>query len=168
MVIGLLAWLAWEVDTDITIASQLNGQAGIEDEHWYAVQLLAVLAPWLVDDHAASAMLEESVARTPRYRVDGDRWLAVHRSALATFAIVETDPDAHGQLGRQAHPGDLVVLRSQEDPRVRVVLDVIPGNDGGKVVLFDPNDEEGLRSFLSSRMATLSWDVQIRVGAAAV
>jgi hypothetical protein len=102
MVVGLLAWLAWDVETDITVASQRGGLEGLEDQQWYAVQLLASLSPWLVDDDAAWNILEESVARTPRFRIDGERWIAVHRAALETFALVALTPDEHRQTARRA------------------------------------------------------------------
>ncbi|HYH96729.1 hypothetical protein [Hyalangium sp.] len=159
MVVGLLAWLAWDVETDIAVASQRGGLEGLEDQQWYAVQLLAALGPWLVDDSTAQNVLEESVARTPRFRVDGERWLSVHRAALETFAIVTAAPDGLGQVGRRVRPGDLVVLHSREMPRVRVVLDVRPGSDGGKVVMLAPDATDGERSFLASRVATLAWDL---------
>lgn len=52
-----------------------------------------------------------------------------------------------------------MVLHSREAPRVRVVLDVILGSEGGKVVVFDPDAKNGVRYFLSSRVATLAWEV---------
>jgi hypothetical protein len=52
-VVGLLAWLAWDVETNISVASQRGGLQGLEDKQWYAIQLLAALAPWLVDDDTA-------------------------------------------------------------------------------------------------------------------
>lgn len=163
MVVGLLVWLGWDVETDITVATQRGGLAGLEDAQWYALQLLAALAPFLVDDPAALAILDESVARTPRFRVDGERWIAVHRAALAAFAGVAAHPDPHGQRGRRTRPGDLVILAHRETPRVRVVLEVVPGSEGDKVVVFDPDDEEGERLFLSSHATTLAWDIGMNV-----
>ena len=157
MVVGLLAWLAWDVETDIAVASQRGGLQGLEDEQWYAVQLLAALAPWLADDETAATILDESVARTPRFRVDGERWLAIHRSSLETFAAVAAAPDTHGQAGRRVKPGDLVVLHNRESPRVRVVLDVRASGDSAKVVMLDPAATDGERAFLASRVATLAW-----------
>ncbi len=157
MVIGLLAWLAWDVETDIVEASQRDGRQGLENEQWYALQLLAALSSWLVEDAAASTVLEESVARTPRFRVDGERWVAVHRSALEVFAAVAADPDAHGKTGRRVRPGDLVVFNGRELPRVRVVLDVRQGSDGAKVMVFAPGATESERFFLASHVATLAW-----------
>jgi hypothetical protein len=100
---------------------------------------------------------EESVSRTPRYRVDADRWLRTHCALADGFAQVAADPDHHGQMGRHPRPGDLVVLNSRESPRVRVVLGVRSGSDGGKVILFDAGGTDGERAFLASRVATLSW-----------
>jgi hypothetical protein len=166
MVIGLLAWLAWDVETDIVEASKRDGLEGLEDEMWYAVQLLAALGTWLVEDETASSLLEESVARTPRFGVDGERWLAVHRSALEVFAAVTAEPDTSGQTGRRVRPGDLVVLHSRESPRVRIVLDVRQGSDGGKVIMFDPEGTDGERAFLASRVTTLAWVTALSTTAA--
>jgi hypothetical protein len=127
---------------------------------------LATLSPWLVDDTEAWTILEESVASTPRFRVDGERWLAVHRAALETFAIVTAVPDGLGQVGRCVCPGDLVVLHGREAPRVRVVLDARP-DGGGKVVVFEPDPTNRERSFLASRVATLAWDLGPTIAAAA-
>jgi hypothetical protein len=159
MVVGLLAWLAWDVETDITVASQRGGLEGLEDHRWYALQLLATLGPWLVDDVEAVTVLEESVARTPRFGVDGDRWLQVHVAALEAFALVSAAPDGAGKTGRKVEPGDLVILQASEDPRVRLVLEVRQGRDGGKVVICEPDAEDGERAFIASRVATLEWQV---------
>ena len=167
MVVGLIAWLAWDVETDISVASQRGGLEGLEDQQWYAVQLLAALSSWLVDDDAAWTILEESIARTPRFRVDGARWSAVHRATLETFALVALTPDEHRQTARRVMPGDLVVLSARESPRVRVVLDVRQGSDGGKVVMLAPDATDGERSFLASRVVTLAWDVGASITAAA-
>ncbi len=157
MVVGLLAWLAWDVETDIDVASLRGGLQGLDDEQWHAVQLFAAIGPWLVDDETARSILEESVARTPRYRVDGQRWLSVHLDALETFAVASSSPDDFGKVGRAVRPGDLVVLHAREAPRVRVVLDVRQGGDGAKVVILEPTSPDGERSFLASRVATLPW-----------
>jgi hypothetical protein len=167
MVVGLLAWLAWDVETDISIALQRGGLEGPEDEQWYAVQLLAALGPWLVDDPPAQIILEESVARTPRLRIDGERWVRRHLDALESFAIVSASPDDVGKLGRTVNLGDLVILRANEVPRVRVVLDVVDGSDGGRILIFDPDAKDGTRAFLASRVPTLPWNVIVGVAAVA-
>jgi len=159
MVVGLLAWLAWDIETDIGVASQRNGLVGLENEQWHSVQFLAALGPWLVDDESASTILEESVARTPRFRVDGQRWITVHRAALKTFALVALAPDEHGKSGRHVKPGDLVVLHAREEPRVCVVLDVGTGSNGVVIDILDHRKGGFVRSFLSSGVTTLAWDV---------
>ncbi len=167
MVIGLLAWLAWDVETDIVAVSQRDGLQELESHPWYAIQLLAVLGPWLVEDAAAWQILDESVARTPRFRVDGERWLAIHRRALETFAAVTAEPDEHGQPGRLVQPGDLVVLHHRESPRVRVVLHVRQGSEGDVVVVLAPDSDNNERSFQASRVAPLPWVAQAGVEAVA-
>lgn len=157
LVIGLIAWLAWEVETDISVASKGSGSSGLEDEQWYAVQLLAVLGPWLVDDSVAQAILEESVAHTPRFRVDGERWLRCHLDALDAFAVISASPDESVELERAARPGDLVLLGANEEPRLRVVLEFLGGADGGRVSFFDPEATNGTRTFLVSRVKTFPW-----------
>lgn len=159
MVVGLLVWLAWDVGTDIRVASLRSGREGREDEQWYAVQLTAALSPWLAEDEAARTILSESVMRTPRFRVDGEQWVAAHRTALDKFASVLRMPDAHRQTGRRVNPGDLVILGTREIPRVRVVLDVRPGSSGMKVVLLAPEAQDGERAFLASRVVTIEWNV---------
>jgi len=157
IVIGLLAWLAWDVEIDAEEASKRAGLQGVEDESWYSVQIFAALCPWLADDQVASTALEESVTRTPRAGVDPDRWLRTHRALAYAFAKASDNPEHHGKKGRCACPGDLVVLHSGESPRVRIVLDVRSSNNGSKVVLYDPAGTAGERAFLSSHVATLPW-----------
>ena len=142
---------------DAEEASKRAGLQGVEDDTWYAIQLLATLGPALIGDDDALSTLEESVTRTPRYRVDADRWLRIHSALLETFAQVAADPDNHGQMRRIPRPGDLVVLGNRESPRVRLVLDVRAGGDGGKVIFFDPDGTQGERAFIVSRVATTPW-----------
>lgn len=156
-VVGLLAWLAWDLEVDVEEASQREGTQGVEDESWFPVQLLAALGPWLSEDDSAAALIEDSVMRTPRLGVDGRRWLQVHRALMEGYALVAADSDQHGQAGRHPLPGDLVVLSSRESPRVRVVLNVQPWRDSSKVVLFDPSDPSKERSFVASYVASLPW-----------
>jgi len=157
MVVGLLAWLAWDVETDITVAWQRPSLEALKDQRWYAVQLLAMLGPWLVDDAEARGILEDSVTRTPRYRVDGERWLRAHLAALETFAIASSSPGDVGRLGRAVRPGDLVVLPISMSPRVRVILEVRSGSEGAKVIVFDPDAKNYERAFLASRVSVLAW-----------
>lgn len=157
--IALLAWLAWELEIDVEFASRRNGQQGIEDESWYSVQLFAALAPYIVGDTRAIQEVADSVRRTPRFHIDGDEWLRVQGELLSIVARMFSDPDAHGRAGRRPHPGDLAVLGEAFQPRIRVVLEVVPAGRDNKVVLFDAEDENGLQTFLASRVATLPWAV---------
>jgi len=80
---------------------------------------------------------------------------------------VTLSPDEHGKLGRPVKPGDLVVLHAREAPRVRVVLEVGAGSDGGKVVVFDPDAKDGVRAFMASRVPTFAWEVSVGADAVA-
>jgi hypothetical protein len=158
MVVGLLGWLAWEMEIDIGFASERAGQRGVEEESWYGAQLFASLAPWLTPDARATAILNESVSRTPRYKIDGNRWLVVHVSFAAGFDRITTDPGGVAKAGRAPRPGDLVVLSERFDPRVRVVLEVAASGGDTKVTFYDHDEESGQRTFLASRVATLPWE----------
>jgi len=158
MVTGLLAWLAWEVGIDAEESLQRMGPQGLEDERWDSIQLLAMLGPWLTGDSTAITTLEESVSRTPRRRVDADRWLRSHSALLEGFALIASAPDHQEHLGRLPRPGDLVLLSNQESPRVRVILNVLADRNDWKVVIFDPNSKNSKRrTFLASRVVTLPW-----------
>lgn len=159
MVFSLLAWLSWDVGTDIRIAALRGGLEGLNDEQWYAVQLLAALCPWLTEDESAWDLLDESVARTPRFHVDGKQWVSVHRRALERLALVLRMPTGYRQTGQRVKPGDLVILGSREVPRVRVALDVRPGSDTAKVALLAPEAPAGERWFLASRVVAVDWNV---------
>lgn len=157
IVIGLLAWLAWDVETDIPVVSRRIGLDESDEDQWYAVQLFAALGPWLVEDPAALAILQESVMRTPRLRVDGDRWLRRHLDALVALESIRDSGGESGELGRIVEPGDLVVLREGEMPRVRVVLAVEGRGSDGKISIYDPGHTDGIRRFMASRVTTIPW-----------
>lgn len=167
MVVGLLAWLAWDVETNIPAAARGDGLQSPEKEQWLAIQLLAALGIWLVDDSFAESILEESVAHTPHFRMDEECWLRCHLDALEAFAMVSASPEGAGKLGRAVKSGDLVLLHANEAPRVRIVLDVVGGGDGEKISVFDPGRKDGFRTFLVSRMPTLPWSVSISATAVA-
>jgi hypothetical protein len=157
MVVGLLAWFAWEIELDVEDAAKRGGQQGIEDESWYAAQLYASLAPWLGTDADAATTFEGSVARTPRYGVDGDLWLRVHSRLAERCAAIALDPLLQTTVVRKPQAGDLVVLGERFDPRVRVVLSVVPSGADAKVTFYDPDDENGERAFLASRVLIVAW-----------
>jgi hypothetical protein len=156
-VTGLLAWLGWDVDIDIEGSSSSTAQRDIDEGHWCAPQLLACLAEWIVHDEVAAKILADSVSRTPRYGIDGERWLRIHRGLLEQFALITADPDHHGRKGALPNPGDLVVLNESFYPRVRVILTSQTRTTGVMVGLFDPDVESELRKFVSSHVASLPW-----------
>jgi hypothetical protein len=157
MVLGLLGWLAWDVGLDVEVSSERGGRRGVEDETWSAAQSYALLAPWLAGDSDALSVFEESIARTPKHGVDGDRWFLVHLGLAERLAEVLADPTRAATRGRMPRPGDVVVLPERFAPRVRVVLDVEVIVGDAKVVLFDADDESARREFLASRLSSLPW-----------
>jgi len=71
---------------------------------------------------SAAAPLWHSVWRLAAPSGEGRRiW-----RALAMIAAVEASPSSSKSSGRAARAGDLVVLDPALDPRVRVVLEVVP------------------------------------------
>ncbi|MBK7859639.1 MAG: hypothetical protein IPJ65_13680 [Archangiaceae bacterium] len=149
MVMGLLAWLAWDV--------QVDAEAAANDLDWFPVQLLAALGLWLVGDDSAADVMADGVARTPRFGVDGSRWVRVHRSLLDAFAEVASAPDKHGVRGRRPEAGDLVVLPVGQTPRVRVILEVHQTPRGTKVEVWDPSSDKGTKQFMGPLIASLAW-----------
>lgn len=157
MVVGLLSWLAWDLEIDVEVASQRDGHRGADEELWRSAQQFALLAPWLASDAEAITILEETVPRTPKYKVDGDRWFLVHLTLAERVARLVRDPTGGEPLGRRVRPGDLVVLSERFDPRVRVVLDVVATSGDAKVVFYDADEDDAQRAFLASRVVATSW-----------
>lgn len=157
MVTGLLAWMAWDAGVDIEDVLKITRSEEVGDEVLYFIQLLAALGPWLTDDVTAETTLKESVSRTPRLRVDEDKWLCDLKSRLRCVAQVAADPDRHGQTGRLPRFGDLVVLSNRESQRVRVVLKVMVGSRGREVIIYDPRKQNGKGAYLVSHVATMPW-----------
>jgi hypothetical protein len=156
--IGLLGWLAWDVGIDVEVLSERGGRRGVEEEGWYGAQIYALLAPWLVNDTEAISVLEQSVPRTPRPHVDGDRWWLVHLGLAQRLAELAAGPTRVTKRARVPRPGDLLWLSERFMPRVRVALDVVPTSGDMKVVVFDAEDETLRREFLASRIVTLPWE----------
>jgi hypothetical protein len=158
MVVGLLSWLAWDLEIDVEVAAQRGGHRGVDEGLWSSAQLFALLAPWLASDVDAISILEETVPRTPRYRVDGDGWFLVHLTLAERVAQLVHNPAGGEPLGRRVRPGDLVVLSERFDPRVRVVLDVVATEGDSKVIFYDADADGGQRAFLASKVAPFAWN----------
>lgn len=161
MVVGLLSWLAWDLAIDVGAALERDGHRGVDEELWPSAQLFALLAPWLATDAVAIAILEETVPRTPRYKVDGDGWFLVHLTLAERIAELVRAPVGGESLGRRVRPGDLVVLSERFDPRVRVVLDVVATSGDAKVLFYDADADDGHRAFLASKVAAFAWNTGV-------
>jgi hypothetical protein len=163
LAIGLLAWLAW--DTEIDVAAALERTTPIdleeEDDPWYPVQVFASVAGQLAGDTEARDILKHAVERTARKGTDSTVWLATHLRLADHVAALASNPEsAKVPPARPARAGDLVVLGSALDPRVRVVLAVVPSGAFDKVTVFDEVNEDGQRQFLTSHVKYTVWSVR--------
>jgi hypothetical protein len=156
-VVGLVAWLSWEVQVNIEEANKRGGLQGVEDDGWFPIQLLAAVGPWISGDLDALRVLTESISRTPRRGIDGDHWLSAHMEFLEGFAGVVAQPEKYGQIARSPHPGDLVVLNERIEPRVRVVLKAWRGSHGTNLRVYDPWKPSAERAFVSTHVRSLPW-----------
>lgn len=157
--VGLLAWTAWDLEVDVRVSFWEAGQQGVEDDTWQAAQFFALLGPWLATDTEALRVLEQGVERTPKIGKAPRRWFELHRTLAETMAQVQLTPEGQGQVGRRPQPGDLVILGERFVPRVRVVLDVVPQTRDVQIKVFDldSEDTDGVRSFMSSKVASRPW-----------
>lgn len=156
---GLLAWLAWETEIDVTAALERTSPIDMEEEDdpWYPAQVFASIAGLLAGDAEAREILSHAVGRTARKGIDGSAWVARHLGLADGLAAVAASPESVTSPERAARPGDLVVLGSALDPRVRVVLEVVPSGSSDKVAVFDEANDEGQRQFLTSHVRCVEW-----------
>lgn len=165
MVVGLLAWVAWDVEVDVAVSFREEGQQGVEDDSWQDGQYFALLSPWLSTDLHAQALLERGIERTPRPRNAGARWLELHRQLAQVVHETQAAPEGRGEMGRRLRPGDLVILSERSSPRVRVALDVEPQTRDVLVLVIDPEADDGVKKFSSTRVASLPWRAAKKSGA---
>jgi hypothetical protein len=158
LTIGLLAWLAWDTEIDVAAALQRTTPIDLEEEDdpWYPTQVFASVASQLAGDTEARDILKHAVERTARKGTDGTAWVARHLR-LADRVAVAASLEAAKELGRSARVGDLVVLGSAIDPRVRVVLEVVPSGASEKVTVFDYANDDGKRQFLATHVNCVAW-----------
>ena len=159
MVRGLLAWLAWETEVDVASALARSSPIDLEedDDPWSSAQVFASVAAGLADDSDAQAVLTEAVGRTGRRGLDGGRWVAAHLPLARALADAAAAPESVRPVGRKPRAGDLVVLGSAFDPRVRVVLRVVPSGASDKIAVFDRDREEAERQFVASYVVCTPW-----------
>ena len=131
--VGLLAWLAWDVNVDIRTAVQRRAlDSDKEEDPWRPLQILATAAAKLAADPDAGDTLAGAATRTPKRGTDVGSWLSAHLDLADRLAEVTRAPETFKNLARAPRPGDLVVLGVTVDPRVRVVLAVEPSERDGQ------------------------------------
>ena len=159
LAIGLLAWLAWDVAIDVRAAVERTRPIDYEEEDdpWYRIQLFATVAAKLADDPDARETLSNAVARTDRRDADAGAWLATHLELADWLSRVTAAPDAFFAPARAPRAGDLIILGSVIDPRVRVALAVVPSGSTDKVKVFDPNADAKERQFLATHISHIGW-----------
>jgi hypothetical protein len=156
---GLLAWLAWETEIDVTAALDRTRPIDLDEEEdpWYAIQVFAAIAGPLAGDLEAREILTHAVGRTARKGADANSWVARHLRLAERFADVMNSPEAVKKPDRAPRQGDMVVLGAALDPRVRIALGVVPSGSTDKITVLDPADEDGERQFLASHVHYVGW-----------
>ena len=152
LAIGLLAWLAWEVQVDVRAAVEQKIPVDPEqdDDPWYPIQVLAAAAPALAADEEAREHFFTAVNRTPRRGHDVKLWLATHISFAERVEKIVASPDRVRNASRAPQPGDLVILRATLHPRVRLALAVAPSGDTTKITVLDDESENLERRILAN------------------
>jgi hypothetical protein len=160
LVSGLLAWLAWDLEIDVKAAVERTTpiDRDEEDDPWYPIQVFAAVATQLVGDREAQETVVGAVERTARKGADAGSWLTTH------LALADRLVKVISQLGRPCpklerapRPGDLVILGSALDPRVRIALEVSPSGATGKITVLDQESDNRERQFLMTHVNYLVW-----------
>ena len=159
LAIGLLAWLAWQVPVDVKAAVVRTRPIDHEEEDdpWYPIQVFAAVATWLAHDSDARETLSDAVAQTKRRDADAGAWLATHLELAERLTRLSAAPESFVALSRAPRTGDLIILASALDPRVRVALDVVPSGTTDKVRVYDANTESEERQFLATHISHVGW-----------
>jgi hypothetical protein len=154
LAVGLLAWLAWEAEIDVKAAVERTSPIDLEEEDtpWYGIQLFAAVAAHLSADQDARETLNAAVTRTARKGADASIWLKTHLGIADRLACAISTPERLANPLRPPLPGDLVVLGTALDPRVRIALEVAPSGGSDKITVLDPHDEKGHRHFLATHV----------------
>jgi hypothetical protein len=108
-------------------------------------------------DEEARDNLSTAVNRTPRRGSDVKSWLATHLLLADRLAKVITSPEHVGKTSRAPRPGNLVILGTALDPRVRVALAVAPSGDTSKITVHDEKSDDGERHFLATHVSYVAW-----------
>jgi hypothetical protein len=159
LAIGLLGWLAWEVEIDVKAAVERTSPINLDEEDypWRPIQVFATVATQLAGDQEARETLSGAVARTARKGADVGSWLRTHLALADRVALAVGAPHSFVKPSRAPRPGDLIILGSTLDPRVRVALEVVPSGATYKVTVLDPQDADGERQFLATHLSYCEW-----------
>ena len=171
LAIGLLGWLAWELQIDIGAAVNRRRPLDPEqdDDPWYPIQLMATAAPALATDEEAIEHFCNAVTRTPRKGHDLKAWLATHICFAERMAKIVASPDRMRKPDREPRAGDLIILRTALDPRVRVALTIAPSGDTTKISVFDDQNEDRERHILATHVNYVEcMDTELPLTAAAI
>ena len=152
--LGLLGWLAWDVGIDVESSVERTRLSIFpkEDDPWYRIQVFAAFAVQLASNPEAQEALSRAVERTAPNGIEGGAWLAAHlRAANRLVELVGTSQEVQ-KPDRSPRPGDLVILRSGFDPRVRIALEVAPSGATEKITVFDRENDDERRKILASHV----------------
>jgi hypothetical protein len=89
--------------------------------------------------------------------MDRTAWVARHLRLAERLSVIAANPEGAKSPARRTRAGDLVVLGSSENPRVRVVLEVVPSGGAENVKVFDYANGQGERQFRASHVRFASW-----------
>jgi len=156
LVVGRLAWLAWDTGIDVPASLNSNAEATPPRELLEA-QWFASLTPWVMTDADARLTWEAAVAATSKPKTDSDHWLLSHLELAQRIVEISDGAIGDGSTDRRPARGDLVVLQKSVDPRIRVVLDVESSSGETRVVVYDPRSGNARTSFQASRVASFPW-----------
>jgi len=159
LALGLLVWLAWELDIDVKAAVErtIPFDPEEEDDPWYPIQLFAALAGHLSGDEEAQENLASALNRTPRRGSEAKSWLAAHLFLADRLAEIIARPEQVRKVGRGPRSGDLVILRAALDPRVRVALAVTASGDTDKITVHDEESDGDERHVLAAYVSYVAW-----------
>jgi hypothetical protein len=152
LAIGLLSWLAWEVEIDVKAAVERTSPINLEEEDapWHGIQVFAAVAAHLSADQDARETLTAAVTRTARIGANASTWIKTHLAVADRLAGVMSAPGRVAKPPRPPMPGDMIVLGPDFDPRVRIALEVAPSGASDKITVLDRHHENGQRQFLAS------------------
>ena len=156
---GLLMWLAWEIEIDAKVFLEDidSVDLGNRDNPWYVIQGFASVAAHLALDVEARDILTDAVSQTGKRDIDGSSWVTRHLGLADRLAAIKKCPEYIEKSERVPCAGDLVVLGPQKDPRIRVVLEVIPSRESDKLTVLDHGEARRTTKFLANRVSCVGW-----------